>query len=274
MSLKHNVDSGPLETNWTSLPPSSSLFHKVYHPLFEIDAFILELASKSRDNSTNSSTVVERVRIGLSGEGREIWGVKISKDDILSRSSGTRENVDREVSKAGRIDKKARRAKKAKNAKQEKKIKGREGGKTNGNKKRANMAGRGRKKTKGKKNKKMGFVITGAQHAREVHLSPGPNKFNERLTDSSYSQWVATSTALYLAHALTTPSNSSDSLSSLLDHFIFYIIPMPNPDGYDWTWESDRFWYKNRMRTGPNSRCVGVDMNRCVSSRIAPELAY
>src|ERR1700712_3120115 len=42
----------------------------------------------------------------------------------------------------------------------------------------------------------------------------------------------------------------------------FYIIPIPNPDGYVFSWESDRFWYKNRQIMGPNAKCVGLDMNR------------
>ncbi|KIM81249.1 hypothetical protein PILCRDRAFT_821709 [Piloderma croceum F 1598] len=102
----------------------------------------------------------------------------------------------------------------------------------------------------------MGFVITGAQHARE---------------------WIATATGLYLTHALVAHpnphpipnTNATDDLNhiptnlhTLLDKFDFYVIPVPNPDGYDYTWESDRFWYKNRMKTGAGSKCVGVDMNR------------
>lgn len=55
-------------------------------------------------------------------------------------------------------------------------------------------------------------------------------------------QWVATATSLYIAHALVTNSSDPDSLSSLLDVFDFHIIPTPNPDGYDYTWESDRYW--------------------------------
>lgn len=42
----------------------------------------------------------------------------------------------------------------------------------------------------------------------------------------------------------------------------FYVIPSPNPDGYDYTWESDRYWYKNRQIMGPNAKCIGLDMNR------------
>ncbi|KAF5372907.1 hypothetical protein D9758_001469 [Tetrapyrgos nigripes] len=89
--------------------------------------------------------------------------------------------------------------------------------------------------------RKLGFVITGAQHARE---------------------WIATATTLYLAHALVANKTEDGSLSHLLDTFDFYIIPAPNPDGYAYTWETDRFWYKNRQIMGPNAKCVGLDMNR------------
>lgn len=92
-------------------------------------------------------------------------------------------------------------------------------------------------------------VIQGAQHARE---------------------WIATSTALYLAHALVTPKNETGSLRHLLDDFDFTIIPVPNPDGYAYTWTTDRLWYKNRMELQPkpesgtpkSADCRGVDMNR------------
>jgi len=94
-----------------------------------------------------------------------------------------------------------------------------------------------------RKREKMGFVITGAQHARE---------------------WIATATSLYLTHALVANSSSkpqpasvSVSLNTLLDKYNFYIIPAPNPDGYDYTWESDRFWYKNRMKNKPEPQMCG-----------------
>ncbi|KAJ7480262.1 peptidase M14 [Mycena galericulata] len=89
--------------------------------------------------------------------------------------------------------------------------------------------------------KKMGFMVLGPQHARE---------------------WVATSTALYIAHALLAPANQTGSLAHLLKVYDFHILPSPNPDGYVHTWESDRFWYKNRQVVGPNAACVGIDMNR------------
>ncbi|PVF93438.1 hypothetical protein CPB86DRAFT_837442 [Serendipita vermifera] len=95
-----------------------------------------------------------------------------------------------------------------------------------------------------------GFVILGAQHARE---------------------WIATSTALYVAHALVAdpadqPKNATKhSLRHLLEHFEFYIIPLPNPDGYEYTRKRDRLWYKNRQHVTPdmgNGICKGIDMNR------------
>ncbi|KAF7292987.1 Zinc carboxypeptidase [Mycena indigotica] len=88
---------------------------------------------------------------------------------------------------------------------------------------------------------KLGFVVMGPQHARE---------------------WVATSTALHFAHSLLVNSSESGSLSYLLDTYDFHIIPSPNPDGYVYTWESDRFWYKNRQIVGPGAKCIGIDMNR------------
>ncbi|PIL27555.1 hypothetical protein GSI_10706 [Ganoderma sinense ZZ0214-1] len=89
--------------------------------------------------------------------------------------------------------------------------------------------------------KKAGFVIAGAQHSRE---------------------WIATSTTLYLAHSLVTDAAEAFALSSWLDYFDFYIVPVPNPDGYVYTWKQDRFWYKNRQNIGPDEVCTGIDMNR------------
>ncbi|KAF8504547.1 hypothetical protein F5888DRAFT_1799245 [Russula emetica] len=105
----------------------------------------------------------------------------------------------------------------------------------------------GKRKERGT-NPRCGFLITGAQHARE---------------------WVASAAALYIAHALLADSSEKFSLARLLERHSFYIVPVPNPDGYVYTWEKDRFWYKNRLQLGPEARCVGVDMNRYAAPNVS-----
>lgn len=39
------------------------------------------------------------------------------------------------------------------------------------------------------------------------------------------------------------------------------VVPMANPDGYVYTWTTDRFWRKNR-RINAGTTCAGVDLNR------------
>lgn len=40
-----------------------------------------------------------------------------------------------------------------------------------------------------------------------------------------------------------------------------YILPVANPDGYEYTHTVDRLWRKNRGGVG-KGRCAGVDLNR------------
>jgi murein tripeptide amidase MpaA len=98
-----------------------------------------------------------------------------------------------------------------------------------------------KKRPSANEGEKLSFVILGAQHSRE---------------------WVAAATTTYLAHALVANHTEPNSLYNLLTHFDFHIIPIPNPDGYIYTWETDRYWYKNRQVTSPYAKCVGLDMNR------------
>ncbi|KAJ7751749.1 peptidase M14 [Mycena maculata] len=163
--------------NWTLDTLENTTFHAEYHPQWEVDAFIHEMARTHPESVTI-------LRLGHSGEGREILGMKIS-----ASGSGTPPVP------------------------------------------------------------KLGFVVLGPQHARE---------------------WVATSTALYIAHALLSKASETKSLSYLLEVYDFHIIPSPNPDGYVYTWESDRFWYKNRQIVGPGAKCIGIDMNRNWGSHWKP----
>ena|ERR1700754_2990450 len=73
-------------------------------------------------------------------------------------------------------------------------------------------------------------------------------------------QWIASATALYMAHALLVPAEEVGSMYHLLNYFVsfvinlqssldlisikdFHIIPVPNPDGYEYTRTEDRLWY-------------------------------
>ncbi|RLW08293.1 hypothetical protein DV515_00003253 [Chloebia gouldiae] len=53
------------------------------------------------------------------------------------------------------------------------------------------------------------------------------------------------------------------TMTTLLEHFDFYIMPVINVDGYEYTWShpSNRLWRKSRSSHG-NSKCIGTDMNR------------
>ena len=52
---------------------------------------------------------------------------------------------------------------------------------------------------------------------------------------------------------------TSDNLLSIFD---FYVLPVVNPDGYVYTWGTDRFWRGNRNKNYTHNNCHGVDLNR------------
>jgi len=62
---------------------------------------------------------------------------------------------------------------------------------------------------------------------------------------------------IYIIDQLTT---NATSYKSLLDAIDVYVLPVTNPDGYVYTWTTDRMWRKTR--SGPRNTCYGVDPNR------------
>lgn len=45
-----------------------------------------------------------------------------------------------------------------------------------------------------------------------------------------------------------------------LNNLDFFIIPVFNPDGYEYTWNNDRLWRKTRQQT-IHPRCFGIDLD-------------
>ncbi|MEM6997264.1 MAG: M14 metallopeptidase family protein [Myxococcota bacterium] len=79
------------------------------------------------------------------------------------------------------------------------------------------------------------FVINGGQHARE---------------------WISVMTTTCIADRLVRGAARDRATAALLERMQVYIVPVANPDGYAYSWDSDRYWRKNR-RDGH-----GVDLNR------------
>ncbi len=79
------------------------------------------------------------------------------------------------------------------------------------------------------------IVINGGQHARE---------------------WISIMVTTCIADRLLTRYEDDPRVRKVVDDNTFYIVPMANPDGYQYSWDKDRYWRKNR-RGG-----YGVDLNR------------
>ncbi|KRZ10270.1 Carboxypeptidase A6 [Trichinella zimbabwensis] len=67
-----------------------------------------------------------------------------------------------------------------------------------------------------------------------------------------------------LAVKLAENYENTKEIQSILDKYSFYILPVVNPDGYDYSWKSERFWRKSRSKHNCTfwSCCVGVDLDR------------
>lgn len=83
------------------------------------------------------------------------------------------------------------------------------------------------------------IFLNGGQHARE---------------------WVSPATVTYIADQLLTQYGSDPLVTALVDQIEWVILPVLNPDGYEYTWDTDRLWRKNRRNNGNGT--FGVDLNR------------
>lgn len=73
-------------------------------------------------------------------------------------------------------------------------------------------------------------------------------------------EWINVPVPMYVADWLLTHYGIDPQATRLLDNAEWVIIPVMNPDGYDYTWTNDRMWRKNRRNNGGGS--FGVDLNR------------
>lgn len=81
------------------------------------------------------------------------------------------------------------------------------------------------------------MILTGGIHARE---------------------WISTAHLVYMANMIIQNEINGGS-ESLLNGADVYLIPVMNPDGYQWSWTDDRLWRKTR--TDYDAKCTSVGEN-------------
>ena len=79
------------------------------------------------------------------------------------------------------------------------------------------------------------MLVNGTQHARE---------------------WIATAVTTCVADRLVRQYASDPKVKNFVDHTTLWVVPVVNPDGYQFSWNSNRYWRKNRRASH------GVDLNR------------
>ncbi|XP_077966846.1 carboxypeptidase B-like [Styela clava] len=91
---------------------------------------------------------------------------------------------------------------------------------------------------------RLAFVINCGLHARE---------------------WVTPATCMYtIKLLLTSRYGIDDAVTNVMNQVDIYFIPVSNPDGYEYTWTTDRMWRKTRSAANSDclTKCYGVDPNR------------
>ncbi len=168
---------------------------------------------------------VDMITVGETAEGREIVGLRIgaSKSDGVANkeSEDPVENADKDEIE-GDVDA----------IKKEKLHKGKKDKKTKKPRK-------SEPEDPGPDGKRKTILITGGLHARE---------------------WISSSSVSYVAWAIITGYGNTNMITKLVDSFDIVVVPVVNPDGYEYTWQTDRLWRKTRQTT--NFRfCRGYDLD-------------
>jgi len=73
-------------------------------------------------------------------------------------------------------------------------------------------------------------------------------------------EWIGPATVLYQTVKLLENYGKDSTVTDLLNNLEFVIVPLSNPDGYEYAFTGDRLWRKNRRRNTGGS--YGVDLNR------------
>ncbi len=95
-------------------------------------------------------------------------------------------------------------------------------------------------------------------HITGPAAGPKPAVFYESLIHAR--EWISAPVVLYFAQHLIENYDADPCVRALVDNVDIYLMPCVNPDGYAYSWSTDRLWRKNRRLNDGGS--YGVDLNR------------
>jgi murein tripeptide amidase MpaA len=77
-------------------------------------------------------------------------------------------------------------------------------------------------------------------------------------------EWISPATVLWMTYAICENYTAKvPDVVDLVDNLNIYVLPIFNPDGYDFTFTGDRMWRKTRRpNTDVGNSCIGTDPNR------------
>lgn len=73
-------------------------------------------------------------------------------------------------------------------------------------------------------------------------------------------EWISPAVGMYVFDRLINMFTGLAQRMRLPEGTAYYMIPVINPDGYEYTWTNNRYWRKNRRNNGNGT--FGVDLNR------------
>ncbi|XP_043678620.1 zinc carboxypeptidase-like [Vespula pensylvanica] len=105
-----------------------------------------------------------------------------------------------------------------------------------------------------------GGVSTLGTPIKGLKLCFNPNQNTSIFLESGIHarEWISVATTTYVANELLF--NEDPAVRTLAESYIWYIFPIFNPDGYEYSHTMNRLWRKNLKRY--TTRCKGVDLNR------------
>ncbi len=83
-------------------------------------------------------------------------------------------------------------------------------------------------------------------------------------------EWITVMVNMWVAESLINGYGDDAYLTDLVDRVEWIFVPVLNPDGYQHTWDTYRFWRKNRRPADPVYAKIGVDLNRNFSFMWGP----